>query len=117
VLVPLRAGEIDQTNISGTTMPWNVWCPHVFPDRHQIADVYRELLGPTEFTNAEQGKAALTCPTCGRLFIFPNGWFGEAADGTGHPVVHWSKAKWDRAPDPWKADAVRTTPNLEQLLK
>jgi len=43
-------------------MPWNMWCPHIFPDRHPIADVYRELSGTTEFSNTEQGKVPPTTP-------------------------------------------------------
>jgi len=101
-------GEID--------MPWNVWCPHLFPASHQIADAYRELLEAADYISTEQGKTSLTCPSCGNSFIFPSGWFGGAADGTGYPMVYWSRARWDRAPDLWKANAILTTPNLEQLL-
>jgi hypothetical protein len=87
------------------------------PEKHKIADAYRELLEPPDYTSTEQGKSALTCPQCQKPFIFPKGWFGGAADGSGHPIVYWSRAKWDRAPDQWKADALQTTPNLEQFLR
>ena len=110
-------GSSSSFDADQTAMPWNVPCPHIFPAEHQIADAHRELLEPADYTSTEQGKTALTCPTCGKPFVFPNGWFGGVVDGTGYPIVYWSKARWDRAPDLWKADARRTTPNLEQFLR
>ena len=71
-------------------MPWNVWCPHLFPEKHQIADVHKELLEPSELTNVDQGRSSLTCPICWKQFMFPNGLTGGAADGTSFPTVYWS---------------------------
>ena len=97
-------------------MPWLVWCPHLLPEKHQIPDVHQELLESQDSTSAEHGQASLTCPICRKLFMFPNGWTGGAADGTGVPTVYWSKAKWDKADPNWKANALVSTPNLEQFL-
>jgi hypothetical protein len=104
---------------SRVAMPWLVWCPHFSSDadKHQILDVMRELLETQDYTDMGNGDAALTCPQCRKLFILPEGWFGGAADGSGHRLAYWSQAIWDKADPLWKSNALVTTPNLEQLLR
>jgi hypothetical protein len=98
-------------------MPWNVWCPHLLLEKHQIPDLHKELLELHDLLSLDQDKTSLSCPICGKHVMFPNGLTGGATDGTGVPTVYWSRAKWDRANLTWRAGALVSTPNLEQFLK
>ena len=103
--------------MSGPLCPGTCGVPTYLPGQHQIADAYRELLEPTDYASIERGQAALTCPSL-REIVHLSQWLvrrGRRRFGLrGRLLV---KSQMGPSSDSWKADAIRTTPNLEQLLR
>jgi hypothetical protein len=59
----------------------------------------------------------MLCPLCANPITFSKGWHGDAVDGTGLPVYHWSQSLWDRYSPQRQAEVKQRVPNVEQYLR
>ena len=94
--------------------PHFVPCPNGQHD--PIADMYAELLEPTDRVAAARGQVAMVCPSCGEKMYWPRTFLNNPAPAD-MPVVYWSLARWNTWPPKQQQDALTRVPNLTRYLR
>jgi hypothetical protein len=87
-------------------MPWRV-----------IPDAVAELFQRPGANRIGRGQAAMSGPRCGKPITVPRDWHGDAVDGTGLPLCHWSQSIWDGYSPERQAEVKLRVPNVEQDLR
>ena len=98
-------------------MPWDISCPYALLEPHTVPDAFAELLELPDRLQVGQGKTAMLCPVCGKLWRFPRGWLSNPVAGEGLPLVYWSKRIWDSYTDARKDEVRQRVPTVEQYLR